>query len=84
MINTFIKDNNLSFALGSRNSTITVIIGYSQFKKITLLKLKEYLKEQIENDPFISTELDRLWEYCKRKNYSKFWNTENAKKQYKF
>ena len=84
MIKKFIKDNKLSLAPGSRNSSLVIIIGYSQYLSLTQAKIEIELSEQIKNDPFIKEELDRLYSYCLSKNYSKYWTTEAAKKAYIF
>jgi len=85
MIKQFIKDNKLSFAPGCRNSTLTILIGYAQHLGFTSEEaLKTELKSQCDNDPFIESEIDRLWGYCNGKNYKNFWSTPIAKKQYIF
>jgi len=83
-IEQFIKDNHLSFGIGRRNSTITILIGYSLFLGIEKEFLKTYLEEQIKADKFIQEEIDRLWSFCVSSHYEKFWLTKDAKKIYKF
>ena len=80
----FIKNNHLSFGVGRRNSTVTVLIGYAQHLKMSIDDLKAELAEQIKADSFIKEEIDRLWNYCKTNNYNNFWKSDEAKKQYKF
>ena len=84
MIKKFIEENDLSFEEGNRNSTITILIGFAQFKEISKEGLEEDLEDEIEEDSFIQDEISRLWNYCKAKNYKKFWTTKEAQKQYKF
>lgn len=83
-IKEFIKNNDLSFEEGSRNTTVVILIGYSQFLGLTKIQLEEELDEQIEDDYFIQEEIDRLWEFCKNRNYKDFWVTEKAKEEYNF
>lgn len=83
-IQEFIKNNNLSFEEGNRNTTIVVIIGYSQHLELTMQQLEEQLKSEIEDDSFVSEEISRLWDYCKTRNYKNFWTTDKAKELYKF
>lgn len=83
-IQEFIKNNNLSFERGSRNTSCTILTGYSQFLELTEEQLKEELKNEIKNDSFISEEISRIFPYCKAKNYKDFWVKEEAKLQYTF
>lgn len=83
-IKNFITENKLNFSEGSRNSNCTVLIGYSQFKGLTKQQLKEEIAVEIVRDGFIGEEIDRLFDYCKKNNYSKYWKTAEAKLQYTF
>lgn len=84
MIRDFINENSISFEPGSRNSSIVTLIGYAQFKGLTKEDLKLELVKEITRDSFIGEEIERLWNYCKDRNYKTFWNTEDAKMQYTF
>lgn len=83
-IRNFIKDNNISFAEGSRNTSVTTLIGYAQHLGLTQSEFKGELKQEIKEDRFIKQEIDRLWNYCKVNNYKKFWSSQKAKTQYNF
>ena len=83
-IKSFIKKNKLSFDEGSRNSTVVTLIGYSQHLGLDKVILLECLSDTIENDNFIETEIDRLWDYCNSRNYKKYWDLPTAKKSWKF
>lgn len=83
-IRNFIEDNNISFAEGSRNTSIVTLIGFAQFKNISQTDLEEELHQEINKDYFIQQEIDRLWNYCKKNNYKKFWSSQKAKTQYNF
>jgi len=80
----FIKNNNLEFEEGTRNSTIIILIGYSQYLEMNQEELEEELEDIIIEDNFVKEEIERLWDYCKIKKYKDFWKTGTAKDQYKF
>jgi hypothetical protein len=80
----FIIDNKISFEEGSRNSAVVILIGYAQHLGLSKEQLEAELSEEIEADNFIQDEINRLWDYCSRNQYNKFWKTEEAKKLYKF
>lgn len=69
----------MDFTEGSRNSTLVTLIGFAQFKKIDKAEFKVELTKEIAKDPFIAEETERLWDYCKERNYKAFWNSEEAK-----
>lgn len=78
----FINENNLEFKIGSRNSTIVILIGYSQHLNWTKEQLEKELEKEIQEDLFLKEEINRLWSYCQAKNYKSYWVTEEAKKAY--
>jgi hypothetical protein len=84
MIRDFINENIIDFSVGQRNSSITTLIGFSQFKGLTKSQLSDELSDEINKDIFIQEELDRLWDYCKARNYKNWWSTTEAKLQYTF
>ncbi len=83
-IRNFITENKITFNPGERNSSIVTLIGFTQFKGLDIEDLEDALEEEIIQDSFISEEIDRLWDYCKAKNYKDFWVKEQAKLQYTF
>ena len=83
-IREFIDENSLDFKEGSRNTDVTTVIGYSQFLGISRNDLENELIAEINEDSFIGEEIARLWNYCSTNNYSAFWGTKQAKKQYIF
>lgn len=83
-IKNFITENNITFQEGERNSSIVTLIGFAQFKGLDIEDLENALEEEIKQDSFLSDEIDRLWDYCKAKNYKDFWVKEQAKLQYTF
>ncbi|MEK6881829.1 MAG: hypothetical protein AABY22_19580 [Nanoarchaeota archaeon] len=74
----------MSFKTGSRNTTITTLVGYSLHLGLSEDKLKAEVVDQIDKDPFIKEEISRLWKYCKTNNYGDYWGTKDAKVKYKF
>ena len=80
----FINENSISFEPGSRNSSIVTLIGYAQHLGLSQSALEEELADQIAEDSFIQEEIDRLWDYCKVKNYKNYWSSKEAGEQYTF
>ena len=80
----FIKDNDLSFMTGERNSTVTTLIGFAQYLGLRKDNLEAELQKEIENDNFIQTEIDRLWSYCERNNYALWWKNNPEAKHYEY
>lgn len=83
-IKNFITENKITFQEGERNASIVTLIGFTQFKGLDIEDLEDALEEEITQDSFLSEEIDRLWDYCKAKNYKDFWVKEEAKLQYTF
>ena len=83
-IREFIKDNDLSFEPGNRNSTMVTLMGYAQHLGLSKKDLEEELSNEIYNDDVIQDELDERWGYCERNNYKKYWTSDEAKTQYVF
>ena len=83
-IKNFIEENNISFAQGERNTSVVTLIGYAQYLGLTKEELKLELSKEIIEDSFIKEEIDRLWDYCKVRNYKNWWSTTEASLQYTF
>lgn len=83
-IKNFIIENKITFNPGERNSSIVTLIGFTQLKGLDVEDLEDALEEEIKQDEFLSEEIDRLWDYCKARNYKSFWLEERAKLQYIF
>ena len=83
-VRKFIDKNKLTFEEGSRNSTIVTLIGFSQHIGWLKPDLETELEEEINEDPFIKEELDRLWVYCFENSYKNYWLKPEAKKAWKF
>ena len=84
----FIKNNDLSFKEGRRNSDITVICGYA-------LHLDEYhdwerdIKEAIIEvhgegiwSDFMEEEVYRVFDFAYNNNYGDWWSSDEAKEKY--
>lgn len=83
-VRKFIDKNKLTFEEGSRNSTMVTLIGFSQYLDWAKSDLETELEEEINEDPFLQDELDRLWGYCESNDYANWWTSSEAKKQWKF
>jgi len=83
-IRNFITENNISFEPGSRNTSVVTLIGYAQHLGLTNDQLQEELTNEIELDQFIQEEIDRLWDYCKFRDYKAYWVKPEAALQYVF
>lgn len=83
-IRNFIDENDISFAEGERNSSVTTLIGYAQHLGLSKNDLTRELSSEISDDSFISQEVNRLWTYCENNNYKAFWKKRIAKQRYKF
>ncbi len=83
-IKEFIKENNIEFNEGQRNSSVTTIIGYALHLGLNQEELEEELADKIEGDEFIQDELDRLFSYCNDNDYDKYWKTKEASSTWKF
>ena len=81
---TFITENNITFGEGERNASVTTCIGYALHLGLSKAKLKAELSKEIKADPFIGSEIDRLYIYCDNNNYEDFWSGPEAAKEYKF
>ena len=76
----FIKDNNLEFNSGSGgDSNILALTGYACFIGASLEDCLEVVDEIDTHE-----EIERVYNYASTHNYEKWWNTPDAKKQYKF
>ena len=75
----FVKDNNLLFVEGVRNKNITILSGFACYIKA----LPEEMKKVI-NNPELDEEIERVYDYAFYNSYEKWWEGEDAKKEYKF
>lgn len=79
VLKKFIKDNNLLFVEGVRNKNITILSGFACHIKA----LPEEMKKVI-NNPELDEEIVRVYDYAFYNSYEKWWEGEDAKKEYKF
>ncbi len=79
----FIKENNLTFEVGVRNTNVTILCGYALHNKNTVEECKEAIEEK-----FVSTELfqeiERVYNYAESNDYGNYWTTTDAISRYKF
>lgn len=83
-IRQFIDENNLSFEEGERNSSVTILCGYSLHINTSKEKLINELDKEIKLDNTIAEEIERIWTFCKKNKYGEFWKTPEAQHQYKY
>lgn len=83
-IKNFIKDNELLFTEGRRNSDSTILAGYAlHIEVLTAAFVNEILNEVI-NDYNYNSEFTKVFHFAKTHHYEVFWLSRDAKKQYKF
>ena len=82
VIRKFIEENKISFAEGQRNSSIVTLIGYSLYLGMNQEDLENELLEEAKQDVFIENEIERLWNFCKNKNYGNWWENEKNRKTF--
>lgn len=85
-IQEFIKNNNLTFKEGTRNTDSVILSGYSLYLGIkTAKELEKVIDAALPDaDCDYYEELDRVFSYASENNYGKWWETETAIKTYKF
>lgn len=78
----FIKDNKLEFNSGSGGDVnILALCGYACYIGATSNVCIEVVNSSLQD---IDDEIKRVFEYASKNSYSRFWETEKAKKQWKF
>ena len=78
----FIKENNLSFEEGQRNTNAVILCGYALHINKTAKDCKESVKEYSSEE--LDDEIDRVYFYASTNGYGIWLKTLNAKKMYKF
>lgn len=78
----FIKDNDLTFVKGYRNSELVVICGYAQYIEMTGDDLADILKPYFKKDAELELEFNRVWDYTYTYSYSKWWLDEGNRSKY--
>jgi hypothetical protein len=76
----FITDNKLEFNAGSGgDSNILALVGYS-------IHIGASLQDCIEvaDNSDVDSEIERVYNYAKKNNYGKWWESKVAKEQYIF
>ena len=90
-IKNFIEKNfkDVEFNSSTRselNGVITVLSGYALFIGASKNDIEEAVFSIEDSDLTyeFENELDRVFEFAKTYQYGKWWNSEEAKKEYKF
>ena len=87
IIKKFIIDNKLTFSdTGSGlNSECCIIAGYADYLSVTDYEpVLDAINSTCPDASDFIDELERVMDYAWENNYGNFWNTAEAKKQYKF
>ena len=85
-IRDFIRNNNLKFTVGRRNSDSTILagyalhLGYDNSDENTLLTIIRSECKGVKPEE----EFGKVLDFAYENHYEKFWTTSRAKKQYKF
>jgi hypothetical protein len=84
MIKKFIEDNGLDFTgSGSElNGNCVILAGFALYKGLTKYDFEEEINEHIPLTSEVENELMIVFNYAKKKNYGKAWETEDYKKKY--
>lgn len=82
-LKTFIKDNNLSFKEGQRNTNATILCGYALFIGASIQDCKEAIPTELSTGQ-LNAEIERVYNYANDSNYGKWWKKPEATKMYKF
>lgn len=82
----FIKNNNLTFTEGRRNTDSVILSGYGLFIGVKnahdLEKVIDLVLPAAHYDYF--SELRRVFQYANENAYDRWWESEIAKNTYKF
>lgn len=78
----FIKENKLEFNSGSGGDVnILALCGYACYIDADMDECVEASKTI---DCTVEDEIIRVWVYADNNNYANFWDTQQAKEEYKF
>ena len=81
----FIKNNNLTFEEGSRNTDSVLLSGYCLYLKLDLEDIDDIcdiIRYTCEFNDIFSDEFERVFKYAKLNHYHKWWEIEENRKMY--
>lgn len=86
-LENFIKNNNLTFEEGQRNTDSVVLSGYALFIgetdwTVLVEAIDEVASETCDCD--YHEELERVFDYAEANNYGNWWKNKKNTKAYKF
>jgi len=85
-LENFIKNNNLTFTEGKRNTDSVILSGYALYIGMKnahdLEKVIDLVCKEAHYDYF--SELRRVFQYANENAYDRWWESEVAKNTYKF
>lgn len=79
----FIKNNQLEFTAGRRNSDLVVLCGYGLFIGATKGIVHSSIPVKLRTSD-LEEELGRVYAYAHSHDYGKWWKDDKAKELYKF
>jgi hypothetical protein len=82
ILKEFIKNNNLKFTEGVRNTNCTILCGYSLYVKATLEECKQAINKE-DYTAELAQELERVWKSANNNNYGVWWETKSNRDMYK-
>jgi len=80
----FIEDNELLFIDGRRNNDCVIVSGFALSIGVRDTIEIERVINEIGTGYDYEEELARVFDYAEANNYGKWWESEDAKKLYKF
>jgi hypothetical protein len=81
----FIRENNLTFEKGERNTNITVLCGYALYLGSSKRDIKEsILTVSAHTASDCYPEVERVFDYGEKNAYGDWWATEQARQIWKF
>lgn len=87
ILKKFIKDNDLVFGPGSRNTPLTALCGFALYKNLTFEDVRNALDTDdkyilSKDDKHTLMEAERVFNYAKLNGYNSWWETEENRNKY--
>jgi hypothetical protein len=86
-VKQFILENDLSFKEGTRNNNSVILSGFCCYLSLDRSDVREIIdciKEVCPDHDDFEAEFDRVFEYAWCNDYGQYWNSDDAKKSYKY
>lgn len=79
----FIKDNNLTFEEGTRNSDSCILAGYALHLQMNMTEVMQCIETVCPDSTNYREEFIPVFEHATNKGYGSWWAYEDNSKQYK-